>query len=318
MTNLLRSVVLSVCAAIAGLGGIASSVRAQTNCTNTSNATLSSATTIATTPAYQPFSGSALTNSFSLTVQNANTTACSIAIVIYRPTAPTAMSNGGFTLNYTLDFNGNNVVNFGTISSGYFLTAPGNGSGTFSTYNLTIAANQTSAAAGAYSDNQVLVVLYAYRNGWRFVRTYTMNFTATIDRTCAMSAPSPGTLNFTSAISLGIPSSATVLSSTLGGVNCTSPSRITLLGSAMQRTPALPATAGFDNFINWQATANLGSASATLDTSFGSTTTSANYNVVSGTTVGGTVDVDVNLLAGQRLRSGTYTGVLTVTVDPTL
>lgn len=86
----------------------------------------------------------------------------------------------------------------------------------------------------------------------------------------------------------------------------------------MQRTPAVASVAGFDNFIDWQATATLGSATATLATNALSTVTSASYNVPSGTTVGGSVGVDVNLIAGQRLQSGNYTGVLTVTVDPTL
>jgi len=303
---------------VAALIAVASCAVAQTNCTNTNNASLASATTITATPAYQPFSGSPRVHSFSVTVQNSNASACSIAVVFVRPTAPLVMTNGSFTLNHTLDFNGNNIVNIGSPSSGFYLTAPGNGTGTFNTYNLTIPANQTSAAAGAYTDTQIAIYIYAYRFGWRFVRTYALTLGASINSTCEMSAPSPSTLNFTSAISLGVPNPGVVLSSTLSGVNCTSPSRITLSGVAMQRTPSVGAVAGFDSFIDWQATATLGSATATLDTSSAATTTSASYNLVSGTTVSGTTNVNVNLLAGQRLRSGTYTGVLTVTVDPTL
>lgn len=304
---------------LAGLFASTMPAAAQSNCGNVNNASLASATTITATPAYQPFSGSQLTYSFNLTVQNANNSPCSIAIILVRPTAPLVMSNAGFSLNYNLDFNGSNVVNIGAPSSGYFLTAPGNGTGTFSTYNLTIAASQTAAAAGLYVDNQVVLYLYAYRGGsWRFVRTYALSLRATIDKTCTMSSPSPATLNFTSAISLGMPNPGVVLSSTLSGVNCTSPSRITLSGNAMQRTPAVGAVSGFDNFIDWQATATLGSATATLATNVAGTVTSSGYNVPSGTTVSGVVGVDVNLIAGQRLQSGNYTGVVTVTVDPTL
>jgi len=297
---------------------IAGSAVAQSNCNNINNATLLGPTTITATPAYQPFSGLPRTTSFNLTVQNTNGNACSIAVVFVRPTAPLQMTSGASTLNYTLDFNGNAIVNFGSPSTVWFTTAPGNGTATFNTYNLTIPASQTSSAAGSYADNQVSVYLYAYRFGWRFVRIYSLSLRASIDKTCVMSAASPSTLNFTSAISLGLPNPATVLSSSLSGVNCTAPSRITLSGTAMQRTPAVGAVAGLDNFINWQATASLGSATATLSTNAATTTTSANYNVLSGTTVGGTVGVDVNLIQGQPLRSGNYTGTLTVTVDPTL
>lgn len=319
MTLIARNVVIVWCAVLAGLVAVSSAALAQSSCSNINNASLASSTTITATPAYQPFSGTALTYSFNLTVQNSNNSSCSIALIFVRPTAPLVMTNGGFTLNYNLDFNGTNIVNIGSPSSGYYLTAPGNGTGTFNTYNLTIAANQTSAAAGSYTDNQVIIYLYAYRTGsWRFVRTYAMSLGATVNQTCTMSAPSPATLNFTSAISLGIPNPGVVLSSSLPGVNCTSPSRITLSGSAMQRTPAVAPVGGFDNFIDWQATATLGSATATLATNSASTVTSSGYNVPSGTTVGGTVDVDINLIAGQRLQSGNYTGVVTVTVDPTL
>lgn len=308
-----------VCAVVVLLFCAPREASAQSTCANLNNATLASATSITMTPAYQPFSGSALTHSFNLTVQNTNSTPCSIALILVRPTAPLVMSNGGFTLNYNLDFNGSNIVNIGSPSSGYYLTAPGNGTGTFSTYTLTIPANQTSAAAGNYADNQVVVYLYARAwYGWIQMRTYTLTLGASINKTCVMQAPSPATLNFTSAISLGMPNPGNVLSSTIAGVKCTSPSKIKLSGNAMQHTPALAPVAGFDSFIHWKATATLGSATATLATNAASTVTSANYNVPSGTTVGGTVGVDVNLLSGQRLRSGNYTGVLTVTVNPTL
>lgn len=306
------------CAIAALVLVLAHDAAAQSNCANVNNASLASATSITATPAYQPFSGSPLSYSFNLTVQNGSPLPCSIAVILVRPTAPIVMSSVGSTLNYDIDFNGSSIVNIGTPSSGYYLTAPPFGSGTFSTYHLTIPASQTAAAAGVYSDNQIAVYLYAYRNGWRLVRTYAMTFGASIDKTCKMSAPSPSTLNFSSAISQGIANPGMVLSSTITGVNCTSPSKVTLSGSAMQHAPPVAPVAGFDSFIDWQATASLGSATATLATNTASTTTSASYNVPSGTTVGGSLSVDVNLIPGQRLRSGTYTGVLTVTVDPTL
>ena len=163
MKQMTRQAVIFACAVVAYLLATAHEASAQSNCANVNNATLASATSITMTPAYQPFSGSALTYSFNMTVQNTNSSPCSIALIFVRPTAPLVMTSAGFTLNYNLDFNGSNIVNIGYPSSGYYLTAPGNGTGTFSTYTLTIPANQTSAAAGNYADHQVGVDLYAYR-----------------------------------------------------------------------------------------------------------------------------------------------------------
>lgn len=320
MNEMMRQALIFACAMCVVLAVALPQASAQSSCSNTNNVSVTSATSITVTPAYQPFSGSALTHSFSLTVQNNNNSPCSVALFLVRPTAPLVMASGAFSLTYNLEFNGNNAVDIGTPATGVSMTAPANGTVTFSTYSLTLPANQTSAAAGTYFDDQIVLDLYAYKNGrgWRSERTYALSLGASIDKTCVMQAPSPATLNFTSAISLGIPNPGNVFSSNISGVNCTSPSRITLSGNAMQHTPSVAPTAGFDSFIDWRATATLGSATATLATNAASTVTSANYNVPSGTTVGGTLGVDVNLLAGQRLRSGNYTGVLTVTVDPTL
>lgn len=292
---------------------------AQTNCANTALATLTSSTTVNAASAYDPFSGAGVTTNMTVTVRNGNAGNCSIAVVFVRPTSPIVMTNASFTLTYGVDFNGTNAINIGSPSSGWFATLAGGASFTFSTYHMTIAANQTSAAAGNYNDNMVQLYLYAFRFGtWQFVRTYGFNFNASIAKKCTMAAPSPSSLNFTPAISHGKPNAAYTLSSTLGSVRCTYPSKVTLSGTAMQHTPAIGAMPGFDNFINWRAVATLGGANATLDTSAASTVTSTSYNVGSGTTINGSVGVNVNLLAGQPLRSGNYTGTLTVTVDPTL
>ncbi|MDX2158587.1 MAG: hypothetical protein SFW09_18970 [Hyphomicrobiaceae bacterium] len=315
MRQISSAVVLLIVCLLAGM----SAARAQSNCSNVSMATLTSGTSITVTPAYAPFSGSSVTSPFAVTVRNGSGGNCSIAPIFVRSSAPIAMSNGSFSLTYDINYNGTSVAIInGQPLSGFYVTLGGNSSFTFNTFNVAIPASQTSAAAGTYTDTAMAIHLYAYRFGWQLVRTYPLTITATINKTCTMSAASPASLNFTSAISNGIPNPAVVLTSTLSSINCTAPSKITLSGSAMQHVPAIGAAAGFDNFINYQATGTLGGATATLTTSSGSTVTSSGYNVPTGTTVGASLPVNVNLLTGQRLQSGTYSTTLSVTIDPTL
>lgn len=296
------------------------SAGAQTSCSNIALASLTSSTTVNVTPAYAPFSGSAITSPFAVTVRNQNAGSCSIAPIFVRGTAPVVMANGSFNLTYDINYNGTPVVVIGSGLSGFYVTVGGNGSYTFNTYNVAIAANQTSAAAGTFTDTQMAIHLYAYRLGaWQLVRTYPLTINATVNKTCTMSAASPSTLNFTSAIANGTPNPGVVLTSTLSNINCTFPSKITLSGSALQRIPAVAAAPGFDSFINYKAAAILGGASVTLTTTTSSAAvTSAGYNVSSGTTIGASLPVNVNLVAGQPLRSGSYSTTLSVTIDPTL
>jgi hypothetical protein len=323
MTRLFAALFM-ICAAIVALPG---DVWAQGNCRNNGSTTLNAATianlsvigpfTVTATPAYDPFGGTDLTFNFTLTVQNNTGRTCGMALILQRSSAPVVMTNTPITLSYGVEFGGTNAVAIAPALFGWFANvAPG---GTFTyTYTMRIPASQTSSAAGAYTDTQITLFLYAFQNGWHFVRTHAMTFNATINKTCTMSAPSPASLNFTSAISQGVPNPGVVLSSTFTNVNCTFPAKVRLDGTAMQRTPAIGAISGLDNFINWQAQAIFGSANVTLNTSSASTATSAGDNVASGTTVAGSFSVNVNLLAGQPLQEGTYTGNVAVTVDPTL
>jgi hypothetical protein len=83
----------------------------------------------------------------------------------------------------------------------------------------------------------------------------------------------------------------------------------------MQLTP-ISAASGLDNFIHWRAQGTFSAATATLSTNSAATVISSATNVASGATSGATITINVNLIAGQPLLAGTYTGVLTVTVDP--
>lgn len=303
---------------LTGIG--AGSALAQSFCSSLSAITLISSTTSTVSPAYDPFSGSDLTDDFSFTVNNGNASACSVAVVFARPTTPGQMSNGTQSLSFGLErTNGTNVLNTGFNFIDFYSGTLGGSSSGSGVVRVRIPGSQTTASAGNYTDTQVTMYLFGWRgSSYQFARSYALTYNATIDQTCSMSPPSPSALNFTSAISLGQPNPSLVLTSTLNNINCTAPARVTLSGGAMQRTPSIGAVSGFDNFINWQATATFGSASVSLVTTSSTTQTSLTTNVPVGTTVGGVFSVDVNLLSGQRLQSGSYTSVLTVTVDPTL
>jgi hypothetical protein len=53
-----------------------------------------------------------------------------------------------------------------------------------------------------------------------------------------------------------------------------------------------------------------------LDTSQGADAASASRNTAAGAVTEGVVRVDVNLLAGKPLLPGTYSSILTVSIDP--
>jgi hypothetical protein len=85
--------------------------------------------------------------------------------------------------------------------------------------------------------------------------------------------------------------------------------------------PMLPGQSGtpgavFDNFIHYRASANLSGANVTLDTSTATDVISAARNVALGAMADGTLRLDVALVPGKPLLSGTYSSVLTISIDP--
>lgn len=307
-------------AAILAAFNWSASAWAQSNCQSLSNLSLVSSTTANVTPAYDPFSPTDRTRDFFFTISNANSSSCTVMVAFVKKTDP-VMTSGSFSLKYGMEkTDGSSAVNIGGgIANSYSGTLGGFSSGS-GILRIRIPAGQTSALAGAYSDPLTELSIYGWQSSvsdFRFARSYSFQVTTTIDRTCTMSTPSPSVLNFSSAVALGLPNPSFVLTSTLSNINCTYPARLTLSGVAMQRSPAAAFVAGFDDFIDWQATATFGSATATLITTGATTVTSADYNVKNSTTVGGAFSVDVNLVSGQRLHAGSYSSALTVTVDPT-
>lgn len=294
--------------------------------------TISSATSTNLTPAYDPSAIGDQLHNFTVTVSNPNTAGgatCRVGLSFTRATLPATMTNGTTTLQYSIESTGGatllQTTGFVFISSPpganriNLNLAPGEVANV--TVRVRIPAGQTSSTSGAYSDATLTVGIYELFFGVfpiRIVdeRAFTVN--ASITGSCTLPAPDFSTLDFTPAITSGVPNPGYILRSTFSGVSCTAPSRIRLSGSAMVRTPAAAPVAGFDNQIDYLAIGQFGAATAALRTDLGTQATSTATNVGSGAVTGATITVDVNLLAGQPILAGDYSAVLTVTIDPSL
>ncbi len=303
------------------------------DCTkNGSKATVISAGTSTTvTPSYDPIAVADQLHNFSVTIINPKSSpnaTCDLALSFTRASLPATMTNGSTTLEYSIESPGGATL---LQTSGFILStspqaanridltlAPG-GSANVSV-RIRIPAGQTSATTGSYADGSVTVGIYELSSGspLQTLDEHIFTVNASITSGCTLPAPDVSTLNFSSAISQGIPNPGFVLRSTFNGVSCTAPSRIRLTGSPLVATPAIGAVAGFDNAIDYLAIAQFGAASTALNTTVATQVTSAGTNVASGAVSGATVTVDVNLLVGQPILAGTYASVLTVTIDPSL
>jgi hypothetical protein len=195
-------------------------------------------------------------------------------------------------------------------------TAPG-GSGTRTvTLTVYVLAQGGWLSAGNYSHSVLMKVLDRSGNQYDIVEYRNFAVSSLVQQTCNLPPPSAWTLDFTSAISNGLPN-ATSLSVSFSGVACSAPARIRLSGEAL-KNPAIGPVANFDNFIDWQASATFGGAYVLLDTSQAAQATSAAQNVASGPTASATITLSVRLLAGRRIIAGHYSNILTVTIDPVL
>ncbi|MBI1385800.1 MAG: hypothetical protein GC150_12900 [Rhizobiales bacterium] len=199
-------------------------------------------------------------------------------------------------------------------------TVPGNGQASVTVFVRIEAALNPFLPAGLYEDAGINEV-YIYEGNTASdaaVRAQApFVATATVAAACDLPPPDVATLDFSSAISNGLANTGAVLSSGFSGVRCTSPASITLTADALRRSPSGAPVAGFDNFINFRAEASFDGANVVLETEGDSgdeTATSAGQS--SAATSGGSVVVDVNLMAGNPILAGAYSGVLTVAVDP--
>ncbi len=293
--------------------------------------TITGGTSTTVTPPYNSTAVADQIHTFTVTISNPRTNAnatCNVGLSFTRATLPATMSNGSTTLQYSIESTGGatllQTTGFVTFTSPQAANridvtiAPGGTANV--TVRIRIPAGQSSATAGNYTDATVTVGIYEIIFGvpFRIVdeRAFTVN--ASIAGSCTLPVPDVSTLNFTPAITSGIPNPGYVLTSTFSGVSCTAPSRIRLSGSAMVPTPAIGAVSGFDNSIDYLAIGQFGAASVALNTSVASQATSVATNVVSGAVSGASITVDVNLLANQPILAGSYSSILTVTIDPGL
>ncbi len=298
-------------------------------CITTGAPTVTTSSTVLSS--YDPFSVSDTILDVQITISVPLIAACQAALSFTRTAGlPAYMSQGGSNLQYSVETTSGQTLMQTTgyvsgsspaVGNRLDFTLPLLGSAT-QTVRIRVPAGQL-VAAGSYSDLQLSLTLVALGNLLGTAPTALLAqqpFTPSINvlSKCVLPAPSASTLDFTSAISNGIPNSGVVLSTIFNNVQCTAPSILRLSGSAMQPVGSIPARTAFDNFINWRASGNFGNASTVLSTDVATQASSTTKNVPSGITSNGTITIDVNLLNGNPVIAGSYQGTLVVTIDPNL
>ena len=258
---------------------------------------ISSAASVVVPTAYNPYSPSDLVYDVSVTITNAHSSKdCNFGLSFTRSTLPAVMTNGGSTMQYSIEktSGGSLLQTVGYVAGSSPASASrldgyvARSSSTTLTVRIRIAAGQTSVVQGTYADTFITAGLYEVASGApiAIIQEKAFSVSATVTSACQLPAPDISSHDFSAAITSGLPSSAVVRTSTFTGVSCTQPARIRLSGSALQPTSAISTVAGFDNFINWQATGSFGAATATLSTATASTVTSTGYNQASGNVSG--------------------------------
>lgn len=276
---------------------------------------------------YDPFTAGDATATVAITISNAANQACTAAITFARTPSAAQMSSGTSSLNYLIEPDGGGKL---LITTGYVagslpaaanrlgVTVPANSS-TTANVQLRIPAGQITGA-GAYQDNLIQLLLVALDNSNQpsdFKLGPLFSPQATVAAKCIMPPPSQSSLDLTSAITNGHPNEGVTRSTSFSNVACTAPSKLRLTGAALQPTTSAPSRSGFDNFIKFRAQGTFGNATSTLVTTTSSQSVdSSQKNVASGATRDGQILIDVNLLKGQPILAGNYSGTLTVSIDP--
>lgn len=226
----------------------------------------------------------------------------------FAPAAPSlafTVTGGAPTTSFPLDVNVNRTTDTRTwtVSMGGGQVAPAGVYGT------------AGGTAG------ITVGLYT-KHGNRLqqppIRTAPLDVTVNVLGGCRLDPPTLASVDFSGAIVNGTASPNVVSSIVFPSATCTSPSRIRLSGAALQPIGAVTPRAGFDSLIDWRATASFGTATAVLTT--GGTTPreglSPTRNQGSGIGSTGSVALSINLVPGRQIVAGSYTGTLTVAIDP--
>lgn len=285
----------------------------------------------APTATYDPFAAGDTIVSMTVTVSNPANSVCDAAVTFQRAAGAAAtMASGGSTLSYAIERSGGGtslITQAGFTAVGTppaanridFLNIPRQSSAS-AAIQMRIPAGQVVAAA-SYTDDLVLQVLRlnnaAPAQPNLIIRQLPVSPQATVVSKCVLPAPSVPSLNFTSAITNGRPNAGVVQTTTFSNVRCTAPTKLRLTGAALQPLAPQAPRPGFDNFINFRADGRFGGAQSVLTTSTSSASVdSAVKNTASGATTNGQITVDVSLVNGQPILAGTYSGVLTVSIDP--
>jgi hypothetical protein len=263
----------------------------------------------------------------------------------YSPYAPAPLT-GAFTVTISSPANCTNLYLGVTAASGNFApSAPGltyaltgsvpvpgsedkinvNRTTVTRTYPLRIAAGQLAPVGYHTSLNAppIRVNLYLKDRWLPFntpVRSQALDVNVSVQPACQLPAPNLSTVDFTAALTSGVPNPSIVRTVTFAGASCLAPTRVRLSGAALLPPSPLPPRPGFDALINWRAQASFGLASTTLTTAgpLPAQATSTSRNATGSGTTTGNITVNINLVPGARPLSGTYSGVLTLTIDPTL
>jgi len=265
---------------------------------------------------YNPFSGF---SPKSVTVSVSASKACSVEVAVLSPSVPAQMTGAGLLAYDLQGAAGASILYQGGNPAGtVHVDIPGSGTPGSATLLIALQAGQI-VADGAYADTGLTLQAFD-KNGAIYtpLKSAGMSVAGTVAKVCQFTLPQSPQLNFSSAIVNGLPNSNVSQTVTFTGVSCTAPTVVQLNGARLQSLDSPNATGGFDNFIDYIASAVFNSASAVLDTSAQTQSTSLGRSTAGGATVDGTLSVNVRLRAGRPLLAGRYQTTLTVTIDPSL
>jgi hypothetical protein len=325
----LSSLLLSSLLAALSCVGVQGAAQAQT-VTNCGNTVLNPANhTVTVTPSpniasYNPYSGAPATQSLSITVtRNGNgvNNPCRLGVYIEGGRPSKTLASGANTLTYDMLSSGASILYPAGAppTSVVVLTINRNSSQT-ATVSFEVPANQV-VATGTYLDAANEVTVTNVNNAGVPQNTITrrtpLSTQAFVTKTCQLGTPSLTTLAFAAAdIPKGLPNQGVIKSTSMTG-SCTAPANLKLTGQALEQIPPAPPRSGFDNTINYTAIGTFNAATVTLNTTGApQTVMSAAPAGAANSVVSGGVGVNVNLRQANPLLAGSYTGTLTVTLEP--
>lgn len=299
-----------------------------TNCgttvLNTENHTITVTPAAPAISSYNPYNGISSTQTFTVTFTRDNqgvNNPCRVGVYVLAGNITKVLTNGANTLNYDMKVSGTSVLSpLGSppAKAPIILTANRNSSDQ-ATITFEVPGNQVKPALGtAYADNATVVITSINNSNQPTgtQRTRPITPQASVSKTCVFGTPSATTLAFAAGdIPNGLPNEGVAKTTSMSG-SCTAPSFLRLSGQALQQTPAPPPRSGFDNFINYTATSTFSSGSVTLNTTTTPQTVSTPSIGAANSVVSGSVAVSVNLKKANPVIAGSYSGTLTISLEP--